>query len=322
MRRLRLRRGRIAAAALLPVVATLTATALADPTSGGKSAQIDASERSVPFGGRVALRGVFPGAAETPIEIRYRAKGSGAWHMAARTRTGPGGRYRVQVKPRRSAEWRAELARAPVTQSPPEEGATAGDPVAGAVDVDTGSEPVDVRSRTTARIGGRHALAGDWVKVKGRVTPAGTERRVVVRIRGERIGTRAGRDGRFAVAWKAPHTGSFGVEVHARSNQTATGSRDSAGRVMVYRPAAASWYGPGLYGNPLACGGTLSASTLGVANRTLPCGTKVHLRYGDNSVTVPVVDRGPFAGGREYDLTAATKQALGFPDVGTVLTTR
>ena len=39
-------------------------------------------------------------------------------------------------------------------------------------------------------------------------------------------------------------------------------------------------------------------------------------------MTVPVIDRGPFTGGREYDLTAATKQALGFPDVGTVLTTR
>jgi len=52
------------------------------------------------------------------------------------------------------------------------------------------------------------------------------------------------------------------------------------------------------------------------------CGTKVHLRYRGNSVKVPVIDRGPYAGGREYDLTAATKEALGFPDVGNVLTTR
>jgi rare lipoprotein A (peptidoglycan hydrolase) len=92
--------------------------------------------------------------------------------------------------------------------------------------------------------------------------------------------------------------------------------------VTVYRQAAASWSGPGLYGNALACGGTLTPGTMGVASRSLPCGSKVHLRYGHRSVTVPVIDRGPFAGGREYDLTAATKQALGFPDVGTVLTTR
>ena len=38
----------------------------------------------------------------------------------------------------------------------------------------------------------------------------------------------------------------------------------------MYRKAAASWYGPGLYGNKLACGGTLEPGTIGVANKTLP----------------------------------------------------
>jgi rare lipoprotein A len=90
----------------------------------------------------------------------------------------------------------------------------------------------------------------------------------------------------------------------------------------VYRYAAASWYGPGLYGNSTACGQTLSAGMLGVANKSLPCGTKVKLRYHGRSVTVPVIDRGPYAAGREYDLTAATKQRLGFPDVGILLTNR
>ena len=145
---------------------------------------------------------------------------------------------------------------------------------------------------------------------------------MVVRIGGEKRTVTAGRDGRFALHWQASSTGVYDVDVRARSNRVATGSRDSAGRITVYRGAAASWYGPGLYGNPLACGGTLSPSTMGVANKSLPCGTKVHLRYGDKSVTVPVIDRGPYAGNREYDLTAATKSALGFPDVGTVLTTR
>ena len=50
-------------------------------------------------------------------------------------------------------------------------------------------------------------------------------------------------------------------------------------RVNVYRPAAASYYGPGLYGGALACGGTLTPGKLGVANKTLPCGTRVTLRY-------------------------------------------
>ncbi len=179
-----------------------------------------------------------------------------------------------------------------------------------------------MRSKTAAKVGGRNAMAGDRVKIKGQITPAGAKRRVIIRIGGDKFATRAGRDGRFTAAWKAPSTGSYPVDVRARSNEVATGSRDSAGRVFVYRSAAASWYGPGLYGNNLACGGTLTPSTMGVANKTLPCGTKVHLRYGGNSVTVPVIDRGPYAGNREYDLTSATKQALGFPDVGTVLTTR
>jgi rare lipoprotein A (peptidoglycan hydrolase) len=44
----------------------------------------------------------------------------------------------------------------------------------------------------------------------------------------------------------------------------------------------------------------------------------VTLRYGTGTVTVPVVDRGPFIAGREFDLTAATKSALGCPDLCTL----
>jgi rare lipoprotein A (peptidoglycan hydrolase) len=64
-----------------------------------------------------------------------------------------------------------------------------------------------------------------------------------------------------------------------------------------------SWYGPGLIGNGTACGQTLTRSLVGVAHRTLPCGTKITFRYGGTTLTVPVVDRGPFVGGRIFDLT-------------------
>ena len=57
---------------------------------------------------------------------------------------------------------------------------------------------------------------------------------------------------------------------------------------------------------------------LGVAHRTLPCGTKVALLYKGRTITVPVVDRGPFANGARYDLTSATGQALGFTTTDTV----
>ena len=83
-----------------------------------------------------------------------------------------------------------------------------------------------------------------------------------------------------------------------------------------------SWYGPGLYGGHLACGGTLTTGTLGVANKSLPCGARVTLRHRGRTVRVPVVDRGPYVGGREYDLTSATAQKLGFHGHGALLVTR
>ena len=91
------------------------------------------------------------------------------------------------------------------------------------------------------------------------------------------------------------------------------------GHLRSYRLAGASWYGGG---GSLACGGELTSSTMGVANKTLPCGTLVRLRYGGHEVSVPVVDRGPYVAGREFDLTEATKRALGFEGVGEVWSTR
>lgn len=91
------------------------------------------------------------------------------------------------------------------------------------------------------------------------------------------------------------------------------------GTLRVYRLAGASWYGGG---GGLACGGRLTSSTMGVANKTLPCGTLVTIRYGHRTVRVPVVDRGPYVAGRDFDLTEATKRALGFEGVGEVWSTR
>ena len=71
----------------------------------------------------------------------------------------------------------------------------------------------------------------------------------------------------------------------------------------------------------MACGGELTSSTLGVANKTLPCGTLVTLHYGGRTIRVPVIDRGPYVAGREFDLTEATKRALGFGDTGDVWST-
>jgi rare lipoprotein A (peptidoglycan hydrolase) len=72
------------------------------------------------------------------------------------------------------------------------------------------------------------------------------------------------------------------------------------------------------YGLGLACGGVLGRNQLGVAHKTAPCGTLITFTYGGRSLTVPVIDRGPYIAGREWDLTGATAAALGFPGLGKI----
>lgn len=89
-----------------------------------------------------------------------------------------------------------------------------------------------------------------------------------------------------------------------------------------------SWYGPGFFENRLPCWPWLAANglpiqflpdTWGVAHKSLPCGTMVTLTHGANTVTVPVVDRGPYIAGREFDLSPRVKAALGCTDLCTVV---
>jgi hypothetical protein len=72
------------------------------------------------------------------------------------------------------------------------------------------------------------------------------------------------------------------------------------------------------YGRPVACGGVEQVPELGVAHKTLPCGTMVIFRYGSRAIRVPVIDRGPYIPGREWDLTGAAAVALGFPGLGPI----
>lgn len=90
-------------------------------------------------------------------------------------------------------------------------------------------------------------------------------------------------------------------------------------RAMVssLRTSEASWYGPGLYGNGTACGKvTLRPNTIGLANKNLPCGTKVLIGYRGRYVIAPVIDRGPYIPGRTWDLTAAAAEAIGLTSAG------
>jgi hypothetical protein len=125
-------------------------------------------------------------------------------------------------------------------------------------------------------------------------------------------------NGAFNLRYVARQLGGEAVRLRFAGDGSDLGVQRTLGRLTSYRLAQASWYGGG---GPLACGGWMTSSTLGVANRTLPCGTMVTLRYEGRSLRVPVIDRGPFVAGREFDLTQATKEALGFGDLGQVWST-
>jgi rare lipoprotein A len=163
--------------------------------------------------------------------------------------------------------------------------------------------------------------------LRGRVRIAGTAPPAAGTVSIERLDELAGwvpfasaaiaADGRFAGVWRPDRVGP--VQLRAVAGAPTAGSADddpSAPRldVTVYRPGIASWYGSTSAGATTACGLPLERWTLGVAHRTLPCGTPVALYYKGRTIVVPVIDRGPFLAGRSWDLTQAAHTALGGDD--------
>jgi hypothetical protein len=184
--------------------------------------------------------------------------------------------------------------------------------------------PERAKSHVALHLSNHDLLAGNGIKVSGKVRPGGRHRVRVV-FKGPEAGHRGvatKANGTFALRWVPKVTGNYSVRAYGLHDRHTKGSSSESRLLTSYRLAGASWYGPGLWGNGVACGGTLLPGTLGVANKTLPCGTKVKLRYHGREVTVPVIDRGPYVAGREFDLTYAVKEKLGFPGVGTVMSSR
>jgi rare lipoprotein A len=185
-------------------------------------------------------------------------------------------------------------------------------------------QPKRVRSHLALHLSGHSVLSGNGIAVHGKVRPSG-RRRVKVVFSGPEtvvLSTITKANGTFALRWSPDAIGNYAVRAFGVHGKHIRSAASRARRLTSYHPAGASYYGPGLYGNDVACGGTLMPGTMGVANKTLPCGTKVKLRYRGRSVTAPVIDRGPYVAGRDYDLTEAVKDRLGFPGVGTVLANR
>jgi rare lipoprotein A (peptidoglycan hydrolase) len=195
---------------------------------------------------------------------------------------------------------------------------------------DTSQSTPTARAAAEPRIGVKHrklnVRAGKRTAVRGSVAPGVRGITVSLQVRRPSGWKPIDRDrtdaaGRYKLRERLRRTGSAKVRVRVAGGPGVAPGKRVIGRLNVYRTTYASWYGPGFYGNRTGCGGTLRYGQLGVAHKTLPCGTMVTFRRGSKSVRVPVIDRGPYVGGREYDLTAATAARLGFKGHGALLTT-
>ncbi|HEU4703772.1 MAG TPA: septal ring lytic transglycosylase RlpA family protein [Conexibacter sp.] len=274
-------------------------------------------DATLQLGQRADVSGRFAASeAGRRVTLQYAPRGH-RWRPIAEAVVEPGGRCRFRVRLKRSGAVRIALA--------PALEAGAQSVVSADAAPASRKRRIVVAGRLVVKRQGRDVHAGEAVHVRGTLLP---------RTRGRRVVVEAGVDGRWRPVAKARTRanghfdarlatevpGSQRLRVRFKGDRRNAGDRARAGTLQVFRPSVASWYA--LYGNRTACGQTLTAGTLGVAHKTLPCGTMVTFRYGSREVTVPVIDRGPFVGGREWDLTGATKSALGFGSVGVVWSTR
>ena len=166
------------------------------------------------------------------------------------------------------------------------------------------------------------ALVGQPLSFAGTVGGTGAGSRLQVQLRA-RATTQwrtvatvvADGDGAFQASWTSVVAGRFAVRAVPLGRAVAASvEAPLATTVTVYRPATATWYD--LAGRTGACGVHITAATIGVAHKTLPCGSRVDVRYGDRTLSVPVIDRGPYARGVSYDLTRAAADALGMTAAG------
>ena len=99
-----------------------------------------------------------------------------------------------------------------------------------------------------------------------------------------------------------------------------------AGGVASAESGIASVYGngDGHAGSKTASGERMNPAAMIAAHRTLPFGSRVTVTHRGNgrSVTVRIVDRGPFVRGRVIDLSPAAARALGFSGLAPVTLNR
>jgi rare lipoprotein A len=165
---------------------------------------------------------------------------------------------------------------------------------------------------------------GDVTSASGALPSTGAGAAVALQVlakRGWRTVARgvAGAGGTYVLSWRARRAGQLLLRVVSGGATAADAPADAVvatpeAALSVYRHVIATWYGPGFYGRHTACGEIMSRTIVGVADRTLPCGTPVSVTYNGETLVIPVIDRGPYSGAATLDLTHAAAVELGITE--------
>jgi hypothetical protein len=294
------------------------------PASGGASGsqttlRVQLTPRYVGYGDPVTAFGTAPSAdAGHTMLLEFARAGSSAWRVFSTGKVHRNGSFRL-----RAPLWKSGLVRVIDSAS----GSTTRPSTLPGLSRDSSRsrassapQSVQVNPQFLVPRQSINALGGQGIDVRGRLLPALAGRRVRLEGRTGRswhtLGyARTGPHGGFHEHYTTGNLGHQQLRVRFAGDRLNTRSSSRAGQLTVYRQSLASWYNDG---GSTACG---FHAYYGVANKSLPCGTHVTFHYGGNTVTATVDDRGPYVGGREWDLNQNAAGALGFGGVDTVWST-
>jgi len=325
------RRAHVAVGAMLIVIPgsaiALTATrAVAQPSANPGSAagqpgnvvQVPTrlKARQLVYGRDVIVTGTAPASdSGEKLALEFSPAGSRSWRELTSTTVGAGGRFRLAALLKHSGLVKVTGVSA---ASDTRAAASGGDLLTPTSDVlESASERVTVAAELHVPARNVAVLSGQSIDLRGKLLPALAGRRVRLQARGGGgwhtvASARTGPRGGFDLHYTSGSTGRQRLRVQFAGDRQNGRSQAPAGQLTTYHTSVASWYDDG---GSTACG---FHAYFGVANRDLPCGTSVTFQYGGHSVTAVVDDRGPYVGGRDWDLNQNTAAALGFGGVDTV----
>jgi hypothetical protein len=302
-------------ALMLTIPGSAVALSVGQANAQSAPIHIKLDHHHIAFGRAVTVTGTTaPSAAGQALSLQF-AVPHGAWHTLATTKVGRTGHFRFAPTLQQTGLLRVLGTGSSATPR------SATPSAGGAAVAPSQAQRVSVAARFSVASHEFSVLGGQPVHVRGKLLPAAGNRRVeLVGGSGHSWHTlsaaRTGRHGRFDLRYAPGGTGQQWLHVRFAGDKRNVGAWAPAGRVTAFRPSLASWFTDG---GATACG---FHAYYGVANKSLPCGTKVTFRYGARSVTATVEDRGPYVGGREWDLNQNTASALGFGGIGTVWSSR